>query len=84
MPISDPITIARRTESVIDLSYGPSPGLKGRQIGANACSPAHEMGKKWSSKSRVGDRHTALVHHKSMVRGEAPKALGSNPGSFTP
>lgn len=32
MPIPEPITIARRVESMIDLSHGPIPGLKGKQM----------------------------------------------------
>lgn len=36
MPIPDPITIARRLESMIDLSHGPIPRLKDKQR-----EPAH-------------------------------------------
>lgn len=32
MPIPEPITIARRVESMIDLSHGPIPRLKGKQM----------------------------------------------------
>ena len=57
------LTLPSPSLVLIELSHGPNPGLKGKQMGSALPSLAHKVEEGCFSKGRDGDTHAAQVHH---------------------
>ena len=57
------LTLPSPSLVLIELSHGPNPGLKGKQMGSALPNLAHKVEGGCFSKGRAGDTHAAQVRH---------------------